>query len=407
MKRLLFYCQHILGIGHLMRSMEIVKGLTTDFQVCFINGGEAIADFPIPPGVEVVQLPPLKTDDEFSELHLPPGFDSLPAVFSARCQQMTAVVEQFQPDIFMVELFPFGRRRFSAELIPVIEAARDRGARIVSSLRDIVVTKQDQARHEAKICKLINQYFDLLLIHGDPEFMPLERSFSRVADLHCAVHYTGYVVQATASQPLATEGDRRTQSRVSAPTILASVGGGRFGHQLLHCVAQASPYLQAQIPHHIHLFAGPFSPDSVYEPLRELAQAYSNLTVQRYTPDLVSYMQQADLSINMGGYNTTLNVLKTGTRSMLLPFTGNGDQEQTIRAERLEALGVVSMIRPADLQPERLAQRIVAHLQTQPTPIQFNLNGVAQTAQILRDWVAASPVAERRTRASLSAAASV
>ena len=190
MKRLLFYCQHILGIGHLMRSMEIVKGLTTDFQVCFINGGEAIADFPIPHGVEVVQLPPLKTDDEFSELHLPPVFDSLPAVFSARCQQMTAVVEQFQPDIFMVELFPFGRRRFSAELIPVIEAARDRGARIVSSLRDIVVTKQDQARHEAKICKLINQYFDLLLIHGDPEFMPLERSFSRVADLRCAVHYT-------------------------------------------------------------------------------------------------------------------------------------------------------------------------------------------------------------------------
>ena len=407
MKRLLFYCQHILGIGHLMRSMEIVKGLTADFQVCFINGGEAIADFPIPPGVEVVQLPPLKTDDEFSELHLPPGFNSLPAVFSARCQQMTTVVEQFQPDIFMVELFPFGRRRFSAELIPVIEAARDRGAHIVSSLRDIVVTKQDQARHEAKICKLINQYFDLLLIHGDPEFMPLERSFSRVADLRCAVHYTGYVVQAAPPQPLATEGDRRAQPRGSSPTILVSVGGGRFGHQLLNCVAQASPYLQAQIPHHIHLFAGPFSPDSVYEPLRELAQAYSNLPVQRYTPDLVSYMQQADLSINMGGYNTTLNVLKTGTRSMLLPFTGNGDQEQIIRAERREALGVVSIIQPADLQPQRLAQRIVAHLQTQPTPLQFDLNGVAQTAQILRDWVAASPVAERRARASLATATSV
>ena len=389
MKRLLFYCQHILGIGHLMRSMEIVKGLMADFQVCFINGGEAIADFPIPPGVEVVQLPPLKTDDEFSELHLPPGFDSLPAVFSARCQQMTAVVEQFQPDIFMVELFPFGRRRFSAELIPVIEAARDRGARIVSSLRDIVVTKQDQARHEAKICKLINQYFDLLLIHGDPEFMPLERSFSRVADLRCPVHYTGYVVQTTATQAL-TGGDRRADS---APMILVSVGGGRFGHQLLHCVAQASPYLQEQIPHHIHLFAGPFSPDSVYEPLRELAQTCPNLTVRRYTSDLVSYMQQADLSINMGGYNTTLNVLKTGTRSMLLPFTGNGDQEQTIRAERLEALGVVSIIRPADLQPQRLAQRIVAHLQTQPTSLQFDLNGVTQTAQILRDWVAPSQAA--------------
>ncbi|NJN20869.1 MAG: hypothetical protein HC812_06335 [Leptolyngbya sp. RL_3_1] len=117
-KRLLFYCQHILGIGHLIRSMEIVKGLTPEFQVCFINGGEAIADFPIPPGVEMVHLPALKTDDEFSDLHLPPGFDSLEAVFAARLETMMAVLNRFQPDVLMVELFPFGRRRFSPDCCP-------------------------------------------------------------------------------------------------------------------------------------------------------------------------------------------------------------------------------------------------------------------------------------------------
>jgi predicted glycosyltransferase len=264
MKRLLFYCQHILGIGHLIRSMEIVKGLTNDFQVCFINGGEAIADFPVPPGIEIVQLPPLKTDDEFSELHLPPGFDTLEAVFAARRQQLLTVVERFQPDVLMVELFPFGRRRFSPELIPLIEAARAQGARIVSSLRDIVVTKQDQARHEAKVCKLINQYFDLLLVHGDPQFMPLERSFSRVADLRCLVYYTGYVVQSDpeAAPPL-------TVPRASdAPMILVSVGGGRFGHTLLKNVAWASVFLEKQIPHHIQMFTGPFSPTRSISPWR-------------------------------------------------------------------------------------------------------------------------------------------
>ena len=64
-------------------------------------------------------------------------------------------------------------------------------------------------------------------------------------------------------------------------------------------------------------------------------------------------MRQADLSISMAGYNTTLNVLTTGVRAMLLPFTGNDDQEQTLRSERLEQLGVVRMIRPEDLDPER------------------------------------------------------
>lgn len=382
-KRLLFYCQHILGIGHLIRSMEIVKGLTHEFQVCFIDGGEAIADFPIPPGVEVVHLPPLKTDDEFSDLHLPPGFDSLEAVFAARLETMMTVLNRFQPDVLMVELFPFGRRRFSPELLPLIEAARDRGTQIVSSLRDIVVTKQDQARHEAKVCKLINHYFDLLLIHGDPKFMPLERSFSRVDDLQCPVFYTGYVVQ---EEP-GSEGARERGSQGGAapsPLILTSVGGGRFGHNLLRCVAEASVYLEDRIPHHIQMFTGPFSPASVYEPLQELAATRPNLTVERYTPSLMAYMGRAELSINMGGYNTTLNVLKTGVRSLLLPFTGNGDQEQTIRAERLEALGVVSVIRPDDLQPQRMAERIIAYLQTQPTSLQFDLNGVVQTAHRLQ-----------------------
>ncbi|MEM9117077.1 MAG: glycosyltransferase [Cyanobacteria bacterium P01_F01_bin.56] len=380
MKRLLFYCQHILGIGHLIRSMEIVKGLTDDFQVCFINGGEAIADFPIPPNVEMVQLPALKTDTEFSELQLPAGFDSLEDVFAARRDRMLAVVQRFQPDGLMVELFPFGRRRFSPELIPLIEAARDRGTKIVSSLRDIVVTKQDQARHEAKVCKLINQYFDLLLVHGDPQFMPLERSFTRVNDLQCPVYYTGYVTQADAptDMPIAT---------FTQPTILTSVGGGRFGHELLRTVAAASPYLEGRIPHHIQLFTGPFCPNEVYEGLRDIAKTLPNLSVERYTPDLMAYMRQADLSINMGGYNTTLNVLKTGVRSMLLPFTGNGDQEQTIRAERLEDLGVVSVIRPDDLHPQRLADRVVAYLKTDPSSIRFDLNGVDNTARILREFV--------------------
>jgi predicted glycosyltransferase len=391
MKRLLFYCQHILGIGHLIRSMEIVKGLIPDFHVCFINGGEAIAEFPIPPGVEMVQLPPLKTDNEFSELQLPEGFDHLDDVFATRTQQMLSVVQRFQPDVLMVELFPFGRRRFSPELVPVIETARAQGAKVVSSLRDIVVTKQDQARHEAKVCKLMNRYFDLLLVHGDAQFMPLERSFSRGADLRCPVQYTGYVVQDEPSR-LEPSTPPKTYPN-SAPLIVASVGGGRFGHHLLHTVAAASVHLADRIPHHIQIFTGPFSPDDMYEPLRQWATTQPNLSVTRYTPDLLAYLRQADLSINMGGYNTTLNVLKTGVRSLLLPFTGNGDQEQTIRAERLEELGVVSVIRPEDLFPQRMAERIISYLNIEPTPIRFDLDGVSRTAQILRQFVQQSQVA--------------
>ena len=31
-KKVMFYCQHILGIGYLVRSLEIVRGLVQDYQ---------------------------------------------------------------------------------------------------------------------------------------------------------------------------------------------------------------------------------------------------------------------------------------------------------------------------------------------------------------------------------------
>jgi predicted glycosyltransferase len=376
MKRIMFYCQHILGIGHLIRSMEIVRGLTPDFQVSFINGGEIIAGFQVPEGVEVINLPAIKTDSEFQALQVPDGFDSIEALLEHRRDLLLNALNQIQPDTLIVELFPFGRRKFSTELVPLLEQAKAIGTKTVCSLRDIVVTKQDRQRHEEKVCKLMNRHFDMLLIHGDPQFMPLETSFSRVKDLKCEVHYTGYVVQ--------EEEVQSATCNVQKPIILVSVGGGRFGHELLDCVAEASAFLEERIPHHIQMFAGPFSPDDVLERLQTVAVTRSNLSVDRYTPSLLSYMHQADLSISMAGYNTTMNILTTGVRSMLLPFTGNDDQEQRIRSERLEELGVVQVIRTEDLQPERFAEKVVQALQQQPIEMTFDLDGVAKTSLLVR-----------------------
>ena len=381
-KRLLFYCQHILGIGHLIRSMEIVKGLTSDFQICFINGGEVVHNYPIPDEIEVVNILPLKTDAEFSALQVPPEVSSVEEAMKIRRNHLLRICDEFQPDVLMVELFPFGRRKFSPELVPLIESARFQGATIVCSLRDIVVTKQDQERHEAKICTLMNRYFDLLLVHGDPKFMPLERSFSRTRDLDCPVYYTGYVVQGQSAQKRQEE----RQPTIPYPLVLVSVGGGRFGHELLDCVAHASKYLEERIPHHIQMFTGPFSPDHVFERMKAIATPRNNLSVQRYTPNLLQYMRYADLSISMAGYNTTMNVLTTGVRSLLLPFTGNNDQEQTIRSQRLEELGIVSVIRPEDLDPERFTQRVIDTLNQSPSPMLFDLDGVKHTAEVVKEF---------------------
>lgn len=296
MQKLMFYCQHILGMGHLIRSMEIVRGLTDDFEVCFINGGEIVQGFQIPPSVQMINLPAIKTDPEFRELQAVDDNLSIEAVQTLRQRQLLATLKAFQPDVLMIELFPFGRRRFSFELIPLVENARAQNAKVVCSLRDIVVTKQDQTRHEAKICRLMNQYFDQLLIHGDPSLHPLEDSFSRVNDLNCDVHYTGYVVQQPGNtRPTITDQIALSDER---PMILTSVGGGRFGHELLDCVVETAQVLEGKLPHCIRMFTGPFMPEEKFWELKYAAHDRSNLQIHRYTPNLLAYMQKADLSID-------------------------------------------------------------------------------------------------------------
>jgi predicted glycosyltransferase len=394
MKKLMFYCQHILGIGHLVRSMEIVRGLVADFEICFVNGGKAIAGFEVPPGVKVVNLPAIETDPEFQNLSVVDDSRSLEEVQEFRKNQLLQIFDSFQPDILMIELFPFGRRRFSFELVPLLDRVKAQGrkTKVVCSLRDIVVTKQDQERHEEKICKLMNQYFDMLLIHGDRHFQPLEESFSRISDLNCPVHYTGYVVQSSPENPVLNDEDKAVlKSR--KPMILASIGGGRFGHELLESLVEAAPILEWIVQHQIQIFTGPFFPDEKFAQMQAGTANQPNINIQRYTPNLLSYMEKADLSISMGGYNTTMNILTTGVRSMMLPFMGNGDLEQTIRSQKLENLGILNVIHPADLEPRKFAKKIVQCLMKTPNPVRLDLQGVDKTAGFLKGLLKVAAVA--------------
>jgi predicted glycosyltransferase len=400
MKKILFYCQHILGIGHLIRSMEIVRGLSQDFQIYFVNGGQVIPAFDIPAGVEVINLPALRTDPEFRSLQVVGDDRSLEVVKEARKTQLLEVFERIQPDLLMIELFPFGRKQFKFELIPLLDRvqALGRKTKVVCSLRDIVVGKKDQAAHEAKVCDLVNRYFDLVLIHSDEAFMPLEVSFSRKRDLQAQVAYTGYVTQALPPSKAMSEAaidreDLIALNRIE-PMILCSIGGGRFGHDLVDAVIQAAPQLAQRLPHHIHLFAGVFMPDAKYAEFEQQVNTLqgngvNNISLRRHTSCLLDYMQQADLSISMGGYNTTMNILSTGVRSLMLTFMGNDDQEQEIRARALEGCDILDVLTLGDLAPDRFAEKVVDRISRSPAPVGIDLDGVAQTRHILQQFVAA------------------
>src|SRR4030095_984873 len=250
-KRVLFYCQSLLGIGHFIRSRQLLFALR-DFETCFLYGGEFVPGFELPAWGEVVYLPALKSDARFQQLYVVDDSDSLPEIQARRKELLRGVFDRFAPDILLIELFPFGRKKFNFELLPLLAHARDTrpATKIVCSLRDILVRRPDQARYESEVCALMNQYFDLLLIHADPRLQRLEETFGSVTDLNCAIRYTGYVAQPSPGQLAARVG--------TDPLILVSIGGGRVGHELIECALAAEA--QLPMPHRLHILTGPHIP---------------------------------------------------------------------------------------------------------------------------------------------------
>lgn len=389
MKRVMFYCQHVLGMGHLVRSSEIVRALSRDFEVLFVVGGETTPDFLFPNHIQLLQLPPLKTDPEFTKLEVCDPSLGLEETKALRREQLVRSFELFQPDALVTELFPFGRKQFGFELMPLLERARRTSSvpLVASSIRDLLVTKKDQVKHERYVSSIVNAFYDVVLVHGDEKFQKLEDTFSQVRNLRCPVEYTGYVVQQ--KRQAATE----VAELSPRPAIVVSDGSGgcRSGHLLLESVLRAAPLVEQTLPHEFRVFAGPLMPGDVYERLEALARLARNVRFARYTPDLPGQFRRAELSVSMAGYNTVMDILSSQVRALVYPVTANGDQEQSLRAAKLARMGVLGVLNQEQLEPVRLALKIRETLRgksSRPSRPSLNLAGAQNTALLLQKHLA-------------------
>src|SRR5262249_34249969 len=124
--RLLFHCHHTLGLGHLIRSLTLAQSFAECFDVVLLAGGELPENLELPRGLEIVPLT---------------GLDERPA-------RVLETFRRIRPEVVVVELFPFGRKKLAPELLPMLEAASASGARVVCSVRDILVpARTHQAQH--------------------------------------------------------------------------------------------------------------------------------------------------------------------------------------------------------------------------------------------------------------------
>ncbi len=383
--KIVFYCQHVLGVGHFFRSLEICRALI-GHEVILVTGGPRV-EVALPGHVSEQRLPELSMNPEFKQLLAAPGED-LETVKRVRRQRLMALFDAESPDLFLIELYPFGRRAFRFEIDPVLEAIAE-GAlpacRVACSVRDILVEKDRPAEREEWTVSVLNRHFRAVLVHTDPRIVPFEETFGRLADIRIPVVTTGFV------SPRPAPGDRlRVRARMglseSEQLIVVSAGSGSVGISLLEASMRAFALLPQRRSARMVVFTGPFMP--VKEIARLTRLTGDSVDLQRFSTEFLSELAAADLSVSMAGYNTSMNLLAARVPALVWPFAQN--REQRLRAEHLARIGALQLIEDDDLEPARLAAamgRVLAR-RTRPA-IDLDLNGAANTARWIEAWCAA------------------
>ena len=381
----MFYVQHLLGIGHLRRAALIARALDrAGLKVVFVTGGVPVPELDVD-GARVAQLPPVRTRDvSFSALVDEAGREVDEAWKADRAERLVAIFHEARPKTLLIEMFPFGRRQMRFELLPLLDAARAAKPRprIVSSLRD-VLSAQRKPEKVRWIIETFERHFDLALVHGDPEFLPLERSFPEAREIADKMRYTGYVVDATPS----------AKASSGAGEVIVSTGGGAAARPLIDAAIKAralSPLKDAPW----RVLIGHNYPEAQFRDA--VRRAPGGIIVERARDDFRALLANARLSISQAGYNTLLDVIAAGVPALVVPFAAESETEQALRAQTFAERGVLTVVGEAGLSPEGLAVGI-DHALSQTPPgagrglTGIRISGAEETAEIVCELVAITP----------------
>ncbi len=385
--RVFVYVQHLLGIGHLKRAALLAEAMAdAGLLVRVVLGGPAVPGIGFA-GCARTELPPVRAaDGTFATLLDADGAPIDDAFREARRERLLDEFAAARPDVLIIEQFPFGRRAFRFELLPLIAAARGAEPRpsLLSSVRDVVVRKLDPARN-AEMVRMAATLFDQVLVHGDPALLPLTRSLPEAGAIADRLVYTGYVAAPPHHRPGAVAGRGE---------VIVSAGGGSVGETLFR-TALAARSLSCVASRPWRLLIGLNASDRLFDDLAWSAPP--GVIVERWRDDLPTLLANCVLSISQGGYNTVCDLLVARPRAVIVPFAEHAETEQTTRTRALAKCNVVSMVDPAKLTPETLAAAVDEALVADRGVVSVDLSGAATAARLVAE---AGQAAARQRRAA-------
>ncbi len=375
--KIVIHCQYVYGIGHFVRTIELAKGLCNYFSVFILNGGESVPNFDISSEINLIPLPAIYKQENVNYLSPVDSTYSIEECFKKRRDIIENTLSNLMPEIIITEHFPFGLL-FEDEVVQLISSAKslNSNVKVVCSVRDIIESASGNIKDNITV-KLLNKWYDLLLIHGDEKYFHLKNTFSRYNEISIPNYHTGYIVKSI---------EQNVKTNHLKPIILASIAGGRLGKELLNALIKNHYTVYKKMIHKLILFTGAF--ESSFEELTDEIKKLSSNDIQLFAFDRESYLSyfcQADLVISLGGYNSIIESISNRKRLLVYQREfAQGNEEQDLRINLFKEMGVLNVIYSMDLNKSNLADSIIQSLNNDiDRNINLNVNGVAFSTELI------------------------
>lgn len=364
--RIMIWVQHLMGIGHQRRAAAVANALAGHgADVAFVDGGAGTPDVD-PDRVRIVALPAARVADaRYRALVDVHGREVDDAWRAARRDTLLAAFAEYAPHVLVTETYPFGRGLLRFELEPLVAHARAARCRLVSSVRDVLQPPSKPSKARAAAERVLECY-DAVLVHGDPAFVRLDASFPETERIRERIRYTGYVAAGRGpdAPPGAGEGE-----------IVVSAGGGVVAHRLVDTALESA---RRDSGLRWRILVGPNAGAGALDGWRGAAPA--NAIVEPNRADFGSILSRARVSVSQAGYNTVTDLLASGARAVLVPFSANGEREQSIRARVLADAGAARVVEERRLSPEALLEAIGRADASAPRRRPVRLDGAGESA---------------------------
>ena len=386
--RVLLYYNHEQTLGHSNRTIALACQLKQDgHETLVINGGQP-QDFLSYFNVNIRVLPSPKTGRKnfYAKNSYVIGEDGL----TQRINAFRTIIDEFNPDIFVTEFFPFGRMGDRSLLLPIISYVKklNKSAKIIGSIGYPMIS--DLAK------RVISQstFYDKILIHTpnglDNKYVEklygffkdgvhlLNNHYNVFDTLKDKICYTGYIINKfkktnNASNPNDINISGRPNSNLSNQLnlknrifVLVSRGGGVFYPGIILKAILAKKYLEKQ-GYNIVLVAvtGPATSDKESILFNKIALKSPDVIFKTFIPNFIDYLSLCDMSLSMAGYNTSVELLWLKKKCIVFPIETKGrfaDLEQAYRGILLKKHLNASVLDVRKATPKEIAEHIKLQL---------------------------------------------